>query len=331
MPHRTRIGDDGDRLMKLNVDFLFLGPRDTAGETIPVLLIREEKTRMTLSSAVPSKTTGEIVARRVLAFLSEIGYVYKDVIIKSDQEPALISLVEDVERRRAAVGGGRWICENSPVGSSASNGVAERAIIQSVQHQVRVLKLALEYKWNMSIPHKHSVLPWIKEYSAFLLNRFEMGHDGKTAYERLKGKKAKVLGIAFGEMVNWRTKPTTGLLGKLDSMWDDGVYLGVRGKSGELIVGNRSGVWKTRTLRRKPSEDRWTQRAAELVVGVPWRTSDDDPKIDGERREVTVLEPVEKELLRSGGRDLCRAMSTSPKRISKHMGTLVGALGVVPF
>ena len=45
-----------------------------------------------------------------------------------------------------------------------------------------------------------------------------------------------MLGIAFGEMVNWRTKPATGPLGKLDSMWDDGVYLGVRGKSGELNV-----------------------------------------------------------------------------------------------
>ena len=29
MPHRARIGDDGDRLMKLNVDFMFLGPRGT--------------------------------------------------------------------------------------------------------------------------------------------------------------------------------------------------------------------------------------------------------------------------------------------------------------
>ena len=54
------------------------------------------------------------------------------------------------------MGGGRWICENSPVGSSASNGVAERAI-QSVQQQVRVLKLALEDKWNMKIPHTHPV------------------------------------------------------------------------------------------------------------------------------------------------------------------------------
>ena len=73
--------------------------------------------------------------------------------------------------------------------------------IQSVQHQVRVLKLTLEDRWKMKIPHKHSVVPWIIKYSASLLNRFEVGHDGKTAYERLKGKKAKVLGIRrIGEL-----------------------------------------------------------------------------------------------------------------------------------
>ena len=91
----------------------------------------------------PFQNKCEFVARRVLALLSEIGYLYGDVIIKSDLELTLTSLVEGVGRRRAAAGGGRWICENSPVGSSASNGVAERAI-QSVQQQVRVLKLALE-------------------------------------------------------------------------------------------------------------------------------------------------------------------------------------------
>ena len=110
-------------------------------------------------------------------------------------------------------------------------------------------------------------------------------------------------------------------------MWDDGVYLGVRGKSGELIVGNRNGVWKTRTIRRKPSEDRWTQRAAELVVGVPWRTSDDDPKIDGERREVTVLEPVQKELLRSeGSRPVPRSVYISKADLETH-GYTRGCIG----
>ncbi len=33
------------------------------------------------------------------------------------------------------------------------------------------------------------------EHAAVILNRCEVGHDGKTAHERLNGKKAPVLGI----------------------------------------------------------------------------------------------------------------------------------------
>ena len=89
-----------------------------------------------------------------------------------------------------------------------------------------------------------------------------------------------MLGIGFGDMVSWRLKPALRPLGKLDPLWDDGVYLGVRGKSGEIIIGNKKGVRKTRTVRRKPIEDRWTSSAPECVVGVPWRVSDKDPKVE---------------------------------------------------
>ena len=47
MPHRVKARDEVDSLLKLNIDFMFLGSRDIAGETIPVLVVREEKTRMT--------------------------------------------------------------------------------------------------------------------------------------------------------------------------------------------------------------------------------------------------------------------------------------------
>ena len=93
------------------------------------------------------------------------------------------------------------------------------------QGQVRVLKLALEKRWGMAIPHRHAVAPWIMEHAGFLLNRFEVGHDGKTAYERLKGRKSKVLGIEFGEAVHWRMKPARGALGKLDSIGATGYFL----------------------------------------------------------------------------------------------------------
>ena len=78
------------------------------------------------------------------------------------------------------------------------------------------MKDALEQRWRVRVPAKHNVIPWLIEYASLLLNRFEVSRDGKTAYERCKGKVAKTLGIEFGEAVWWRKKPA-GTAAKLAS------------------------------------------------------------------------------------------------------------------
>ena len=51
--------------------------------------------------------------------------------MKSDQEQALRSIVEDVGRLKESDGSGLYVVEYSPVGASQSNGMIEKAI-QSV-------------------------------------------------------------------------------------------------------------------------------------------------------------------------------------------------------
>ena len=79
-----------------------------------------------------------------------------------------------------------------------------------------------------------------------------------------------------------------GALGKLTCMWEDGVFLGVKGNTAELIVGDGRGVWLTRTVRRKPEEERWEAENIRLVAGVPWRTSEEDEGADGEAMKLDV-------------------------------------------
>ena len=289
-PH-FRAKKDDHQIKEFHMDFMFLGPKEVAGQTLACMVVREAETRMTMAAAVPYKTTGTYISERIVAFLHETGCLHGDIIVRSDQEPAVMSIIEEVGKIRAQRGGGRFVVENSPVGSSQSNGVAEKAI-QSVQGQVRVLKLAFEKRWGIQIPHRHSVIPWVVEYAAFLLNRYEVGHDGKTAYERLKGKRAKTLGIEFGEGVHWRMKQAKGALGKLDSLWSDGVYLGIKGKTGEIIVGDAEGVWRTRTIRRTEAE-RWRDTHASMVVGVPWNHGKHDLEPDGEALPAVTMEPRE--------------------------------------
>ncbi len=57
------------------------------------------------------------------------------------------------------------------------------------------------------------------EYAAFLLNRFEVGHDGKTTYERLKGTRMARQGIEFGEAVHCKSGGGLGKFVEQSAPW----------------------------------------------------------------------------------------------------------------
>ena len=164
------------------MDYCFMGSETSVDKVLTILVARDRDSRMTCSTVVPRKgTTGSFAAKRINAFINEMGCEFVDVTIKSDQEPAIVALVDDIKKLRPEV---RTHTELSPVGSSQSNGVVERGI-QSVQGQVRTMKSALENRWNISFPDEHPVLTWLVEHAAVLLNKCETGHDGKLAHERL--------------------------------------------------------------------------------------------------------------------------------------------------
>ena len=68
-----------------------------------------------------------------------------------------------------------------------------------LQGQVRTLNLAFESHIGEKIRSDHNIIPWVVEYAAVLLNRGQVGSDGKTSYERLEGKSANLPGLQFGE------------------------------------------------------------------------------------------------------------------------------------
>jgi len=331
MDHRRK--QQESETIEFHMDFCFPGGELDA-KTQTILVMRERATRMTMASAVPSKSTGTFIAKRGVAFMKEVGSQYGTVILKSDQEPAIKAVVEEMCRVRAAGGEDktevvqisvtrnmttRSVVEASPVGSSGSNGVVERAV-QSVEQQMRVMRNALEKRCDVKIEANSCIWSWMAEYAAVLLNRMEIGHDGKTAYERLKGKKANHHGFEFGEKVLWRRKAAGGALGKLTCLWEDGIFLGVKSLTGEFIVGDENGVWKTRSVHRKPFEHRWDGEALAKVAGVPWRTSDGDQEVDGEKLpSVTkVMSEKEEENENLAGESVPRRFPISRKDLTTH-------------
>ena len=308
-PHYSVKGGAGE-LPEISLDFCFPSKEgDNGGLTM--LAARERYSKMTMATVVPSKSTGTFIARRIWAFLREIGCKNGDLILKSDQEPAIMSIVGEVSRIRAAQGGvGRTIEEVSPVGSSSSNGIVERAI-QSIEEQVRVLASALENRWEREIPVKHAIWPWLTEYSGLLLNRCNVGSDGKTAYERNKGKAAHFSDHEFGELVLWKRRAMKGPLGKLSSTWSKGIYLGIKGISDEKIIGTPEGIFRTRTTQRVPIEERWNSEASAMVGGVPWLLQGDDEKADGEALNQEPMKPLSEELMKE-----TEAKESVPRRMN---------------
>jgi len=207
------------------------GAHDHKAATI--LGVKERDRRMHMSTVVPKKGgSADFVAKRVLAFIAEMGCQELKIMIKTDQEAAIVVLVNSIKKMRPGI---ETFYENSPVAASASNGVMERGV-QTIEGMIRVLKDGLETRWNTKVDESSPILSWLVEFASVLINRYEVGHDGKTGYERTRGKTSKMLGLEFGEKVFFRRQPIGRRLAKLESLWEHGVFVGYRAQSGEYMV-----------------------------------------------------------------------------------------------
>ena len=97
-----------------------------------------------------------------------------------------------------------------------------------------------------------------------------MGEDGKTAYQTWKGRKY-ARGIAeFGECVIYCRLGSKGI-DKFDERWEEGIWLGAKDESDEILIGTNKGVVKARAVRRKSNfEERWNFNQFNEIKGAPW-------------------------------------------------------------
>ena len=139
-------------------------------------------------------------------------------------------------------------------------------------------------------------MPWLIRHSAQVINRYRVGEDGKTNWERIKGKKFKREVPEFEECV-WFVRPGShkDSGNKFEVKWEDGVWLGVRDESGEHAIGTAKGVSKASTIRRKGFQgERWNKEEILGVNGTPWEPvpgqGDNEPtsniRLPGEREPV---------------------------------------------
>ena len=226
------------------------------------------------------------VAGKIKSDMEDFGYGGVPIRLKTDQEPAIVDLQRAIISKRE---GAVTLPVNSPVGDSQSNGRVENAI-KRVRNLVKVLKSNLEARWGIKVDREHPVYPWMFEWAADLITRYaEVGNTGRTAIQIIRGSTSS-RGIAqFGEKILYMPlKLSTNQRGNMEDNYLDGIFLGMRLRSDEIIVGTTKGVIKARSIRRLVEEEQWDKEFARAILGspkqpVPGVNSDHLPSVINER------------------------------------------------
>ena len=187
-------GDSGKERMLPEYSFDYCFPGDELGYKWTVLVGKERGTKAVMATTVPMKGgTGKFAIDKCLEFLEENGDAEGKVLIKSDQEPAMVYVVKGIVEGRTE---GGTVVEESPVQSKGSNGIVERGV-QGIEGDIRAIFLSLQERMGRKVDARERIVAFIPEYAAYLGNRLHKGDDGKTPYERVKGEETDGAGIGI--------------------------------------------------------------------------------------------------------------------------------------
>ncbi len=253
---------------EVHVDYCFFRSRP-GEESTPTLIIKDRESLAIAAHVVPFKGgDSEWTVRQVCRDLRKWG-IRGDLTLRCDQEPALVDLCNQVARQRQDDWNVRTFIENSPVADSQGNGFIE-AGVKTIEGMVRTLKFAVEEKIQKKIEADMLVFMWLVEHAADLVCKYQIGVDGKTPFERLRGKPYRGEALEFGCSVFHRV-PGKPQGGDLQWRWLEGIWLGTRFESCEHVVAMDDGsVVRTRSVQAFPEETRWDADRILGVTGKPW-------------------------------------------------------------
>ena len=179
------------------IDYAYLSSDADEQRASPILVGRDSITKWTDADVLPSKgTSHEHSIRTLVNNVRNTGHI--KVIIKSDNEPAIVDLKHQAARRLQADHGISVTFKESPVSDSQSNGLAELAV-REVKGLARTLKHHVEEMHGITLPPDHVSMPWLLQHVGAIISRAQRGADGKTPWERLKGRPYRKQLPCFGD------------------------------------------------------------------------------------------------------------------------------------
>ena len=112
-----------------------------------------------------------------------------------------------------------------------------------------------------------------------MASRYLIGKDGKTPYERRRGRTYKMEVVPFGESIWYKAiRGGKAQKDKLDSEWHKGIWFGHNGDNNEMAVGADRGSSRHTRFRERRKGERWDTDKIEAMMGTPDKP---DPNKEG--------------------------------------------------
>jgi len=269
-----------ENVTKVYIDFYYNGLREDGGAIAddeeaeikgdsPGIVLYDDKTKAVASWIMSSKSVtkggpNDWVPKAISEEISQWGYRNRKVILVSDGEAAVLRLKERITDERDA----ETVPEESPVGEHQAN-LAENAV-RRVRDQTRSILSQLESDVGGKLKKDADAVQWAVRWAGMLISCYQVGEDGKTPYERIRGRRCKVPIAKFGERVLYKElEDGKADRAKIESAWKSGIWLGIKGRTREHIIGTDQGVIKAFTVRRRPEEEKWSLEEVSSVRGTP--------------------------------------------------------------
>ena len=191
-------------------------------------------------------------------------------MLRSDNEPAIVALLKESLKALRMEGVVEQASEEHPPPyDSQANGCIEIGV-KSVPGHMRTLQVALQSTIGYNIPCRHPIMSWLASHAAGILTNFVRGSDGRTAYQRVRGKPFASKVIAFAERCRYKSRSKEQL--QSPDRWYMGVYLGRERLTGQHILFDveKGSVAYARTLMRLPNVEKWHKDSIAAVRATPY-------------------------------------------------------------
>ena len=283
-------------------------------EALKILVVKDSRSKSVFAHAVPQKGIDDkrFAVDQIVNDILWLGY--SQVILKSDNEPAIVKLLKESLASLKVSGLDQVGEEHSPPYDSQANGAVEAAVKQ-VRTRLRTMKLCLERRIGRRIPPRHPVMAWLASHVSAVIRFRVRGPDGKTPYERVRMRPFNTKLICFGERCRYKDRSKEPEHD--EHKWHQGLFLGICPQTGQYVLHDVDTklIRKARTINTLPDAVKWNSENVESIRITPYDAhANHDPEVvfgdrpakEGDKdvaRKVTARRPyiMERDIRALGG------------------------------